>query len=133
MPKPSTNARFLCTGGSKLNGAGCNWRGLEGVRIVSSRTPEHFGFPLQTGDPTTMRKTLFSVLPLVVLLAPSLAPANLFSFALFKRPAAKTAAAREASPEESAAASLRGRVEEAKLLLRSRPAPRTTEEVTLAV
>ena len=50
-----------------------------------------------------MRKTLFSVLPLVVLLAPSFAPVNLFSFALFKRPA-KTAAAHEASPEESAVA-----------------------------
>jgi hypothetical protein len=79
-----------------------------------------------------MRKTLFSVLPLVVLLAPSFAPVNLFSFALFRRPA-KTAAVHEASPEESAVASLRGRVAEAKLLLRSRPAPASTEEVTLAV
>ncbi len=40
---------------------------------------------------------------------------------------------REAAPEESAVASLRGRVAEAKLLLRSRPAPASTEEVTLAV
>ena len=80
-----------------------------------------------------MRKTLFSVLPLVVLFAPSFAPVNFFSFALFKGPAAKTAAVREASHEEPAVASLRGRVAEAKLLLRSRPAPASTEEVTLAV
>ena len=79
-----------------------------------------------------MRKTLFSVLPLVVLLAPSFAPVNLFSFAFFKRPA-KTAAVREAASEEPAVASLRGRVAEAKLLLRSRPAPASTAEVTLAV
>jgi hypothetical protein len=80
-----------------------------------------------------MRKTLFSVLPLVVLLVPSFAPVNLFSFALFRAKAPGVAAVAEVSPEHSAVEALRARVAEAKLLLRSRPAPETHDQVTLAV
>jgi hypothetical protein len=81
-----------------------------------------------------MRRTLFSVLPLVVLFAPTIARLHLLD-----SPAAPpdgTAATVEASallPDQPALRPLRARIREARRLLEALPAPALTDAVMLAV
>jgi hypothetical protein len=80
-----------------------------------------------------MRKTLFSILPLVVLLAPLSARLHLSDSAAPRHAAEGTVEASALGPEQLALASLQARIRDARRLLEAHPAPTLTDAVVLAV
>jgi len=81
-----------------------------------------------------MRRTLFYILPLVVLSAPVVARLNPFDAPLAPRHgAAATVEASALMPEQAAISRVHARIREARRLLEAQPAPKVTDPVMLAV